>query len=99
VIIEIDVFSLRDGVASSQFVELDQRVQAEFFHLQPGLVRRTVARHGSDWLVLTFWGSQEDADGAGGSAIGIAADDGLVESYLAMIDGNTRRTRRFETLE
>jgi hypothetical protein len=63
-VIELTTFRLRDGVDEAAFVAADAAAQTGFFYQQPGLVRRTTARGADDWLVVTWWGSAEDADAA-----------------------------------
>ena len=43
------------------FLALDRRVQTELVPNRPGFLRRTTARHGDDWLVVTLWASEDDA--------------------------------------
>jgi heme-degrading monooxygenase HmoA len=62
-IVEISMFRLAEGVADESFLALDRRVQTELVPNQPGFMRRTTARHGDDWLVVTLW-STEDAAAA-----------------------------------
>ena len=60
-IVEVTTFRLREGVSDESFLALDKRVQTELVPNQPGFLRRTTARHGEDWLVVTLWASEEDA--------------------------------------
>jgi heme-degrading monooxygenase HmoA len=62
-IVEVTTFRLAEGVTDASFLALDRRVQTELVPNQPGFLRRTTARHGDDWLVVTLW-STEDAAGA-----------------------------------
>ena len=62
-IVEITTFRLAEGVSEESFLALDRRVQTELVPNQPGFMRRTTARHGDDWLVVTLW-STEDAAAA-----------------------------------
>jgi hypothetical protein len=62
-IVEVAMFRLAEGVTDASFLALDRRVQTELVPNQPGFLRRTTARHGDDWLVVTLW-STEDAAGA-----------------------------------
>ena len=62
-IVEITTFRLAEGVTDASFLALDRRLQTELVPNQPGFLRRTTARHGDDWLVVTLW-STEDAAGA-----------------------------------
>ncbi|HXY28710.1 MAG TPA: hypothetical protein VEH82_10555 [Acidimicrobiales bacterium] len=60
-IVEITTFRLAEGVTDEAFLTLDRRVQTELVPNQPGFLRRTTARHGEDWLVVTLWASEADA--------------------------------------
>jgi len=62
-IVEITMFRLAEGVTDESFLALDRRMQTELVPNQPGFMRRTTARHGEDWLVVTLW-STEDAAAA-----------------------------------
>ena len=60
-IVEITTFRLADGVTDESFLALDRRIQTELAPNQPGFLRRTTARHGEDWAVVTLWASDADA--------------------------------------
>jgi heme-degrading monooxygenase HmoA len=60
-IVEVTTFRLAEGVSDVSFLALDRRVQTELVPNQPGFLRRTTARHGDDWLVVTLWASEDDA--------------------------------------
>lgn len=62
-IVEITTFRLADGVTDEIFLALDKRIQTELVPNQEGFLRRTTARHGDDWLVVTLWASDDDAAG------------------------------------
>lgn len=62
-IVEVTTFQLAEGVAGGDFLALDKRIQTELVPNQQGFVRRTTARHGDDWLVVTLWASDADAAG------------------------------------
>lgn len=62
-IVEVTTFRLAEGVTDESFLALDRRLQTELVPNQPGFLRRTTARHGDNWLVVTLW-STEDAAGA-----------------------------------
>jgi heme-degrading monooxygenase HmoA len=68
-IVEISTFRLAQGVTDESFLALDRRVQTELVPNQPGFMRRTTARHGDDWLVVTLW-STDDAAAAFQRAVG-----------------------------
>ena len=60
-IVEITTFRLAEGVTDEAFLALDRRIQTELVPNQPGFLRRTTARHGDDWLVVTLWAADADA--------------------------------------
>ena len=60
-IVEVTTFRLAEGVTDESFLLLDRRIQSELIPNQEGFWRRTTARHGEDWLVVTLWASDDDA--------------------------------------
>jgi heme-degrading monooxygenase HmoA len=60
-IVEITTFRLAEGLTDETFLALDRRMQTELVPNQPGFLRRTTARHGDDWLVVTLWATEADA--------------------------------------
>jgi heme-degrading monooxygenase HmoA len=60
-IVEITTFRLAEGMADESFLALDRRLQTELVPNQPGFLRRTTARHGDNWLVVTLWSTEEAA--------------------------------------
>ena len=60
-IVEITTFRLADGITDESFLALDRRIQTELVPNQPGFLRRTTARHGEEWAVVTLWASDADA--------------------------------------
>jgi heme-degrading monooxygenase HmoA len=60
-IVEVTTFRLAEGIGDDDFLSLDKRIQTELVPNQPGFLRRTTARHGEDWLVVTLWASDADA--------------------------------------
>jgi hypothetical protein len=57
-IVEITVFHLVPDADEGSFLAADRRVQAELVPFAPGFIRRTAAREGVAWLVLTLWGTE-----------------------------------------
>jgi hypothetical protein len=95
-LIETTTFRLVAGADEGAFLTADKRFQEEFIPHHDGFVRRTTARGGDDeWLVLTFWGTSDDANAAEGSA----ASDSVVAEFRALIDPASLRTARHETLD
>ncbi len=94
--IEIATFRLVEGADEATFLEADQRVQTEFFYSRPGIMRRTTAR-GADgeWLVLTLWGSAEDAEAAATAA----ETDPVHTAFMAQVDGESYVVKRFVSLD
>jgi len=66
--IETTTFRLAPGADEAAFLAADRTVQTELVYLQPGLVRRTLARRGDEWLVITVWASEEHAAAAAAAA-------------------------------
>ena len=62
--IEIIRFKARDGVEEAELLRADRAVQEDFAYQQPGLLRRTAARRGADWVVVDLWRSHADAEAA-----------------------------------
>jgi heme-degrading monooxygenase HmoA len=60
-IVEVTTFRLAEGVTDESFLALDRRLQTELVPNQPGFLRRTTARQGDSWLVVTLWSTEEDA--------------------------------------
>ena len=53
-IVEITTFPLAGGHGET-FLALDRRLQTELVPNRPGFLRRTTARHGDHWPVVTLW--------------------------------------------
>jgi hypothetical protein len=93
-IVEITTFGLSAGADEAAFLEADARVQVEFFHRQPGMLSRTTARGpDGEWLVMTLWGAEADAD----ASVGRAGDSEPARSFAALIESPA--TRRYRTLD
>ena len=89
-VIEIQTFQLADGVDPAVFVEADARAQTEVAYRQSGLVRRTTAKgDDGEWLVVTLWASNEQADAATSALAGLSA----------FVDRATLRTARYRPLD
>jgi heme-degrading monooxygenase HmoA len=94
-IVEVTTFRLAEGVTDASFLALDRRVQTEFVPNQPGFLRRTTARHGDDWLVVTLW-STEEAAGAYGRAV---EDHPLQAEFVHAVEAGTFHQTRYVTLD
>ena len=94
-IVEITTFRLAEGVTDESFLALDRRVQTELVPNQPGFLRRTTARHGDDWLVVTLW-STEDAAGAFQRAV---EGDPLQVEFEQAVEAGSFHLARYTTLD
>jgi hypothetical protein len=95
-VIELHTFRLADAGSEDAFLDADARAQTEFAYRQGGLVRRTTARAGdAEWLTVTLWASDHDADAAASAAHGDAA----ASAWHALIDATSADLRRYRTLD
>jgi heme-degrading monooxygenase HmoA len=94
-IVEVTTFRLAEGVSDESFLALDRRVQTELVPNQPGFLRRTTARHGDDWLVVTLWASDEDAGAFQRTAEGHPLQVGFEQAAEA----GTLHLARYTTLD
>ena len=94
-IVEVTTFRLAEGVTDTSFLALDRRLQTELVPNQPGFLRRTTARHGEDWLVVTLW-STEEAAGAFQRAV---AADPLQLEFEHALEAGTLHLTRYATLD
>ena len=60
-VVEVTTFRLAESVTDDAFLALDKRLQTELVPNRPGFLRRTTARRGDQWLVVTLWWSEADA--------------------------------------
>jgi hypothetical protein len=95
-VIETLTFRLAAGADEADFLRADARMQVEVCYRSAGLLRRTTARCADgEWLVLTLWRSQADADAAHEGVRGHAATG----AFRACIDVESMRTARYDTLD
>ena len=95
-LVETTTFRLVTAADEAAFLTADKRFQTEFIPNHAGFVRRTTARgFDGEWLVLTFWGTSDDADASDGAA----ASDPVAAEFRALIDPASVRTARYETLD
>ena len=94
-IVEITTFRLAAGSAEPAFLAADTRVQTELVPNRPGFVRRTTARRGPEWVVVTLWASDEAAEA------GAQASDGhpAWTEFTGHLEPGSLTTHRFETLD
>jgi heme-degrading monooxygenase HmoA len=94
-IVEITTFRLAQSVTDEQFLALDRRVQNELVPNQPGFLRRTTARHGGDWVVVSLWSTEDSA-----SAFERAAEgDPLQSAFTEVMEAGTFHLTRYSTLD
>ena len=94
-IVEITTFRLADGVTDESFLALDRRVQTELVPNRPGFLRRTTARHGEDWLVVTLWATEGDAAAFQRAVEG----DPLQAQFEQAAEAGTLHLARYATLD
>lgn len=93
-IVETATFRLRAGTDEAVAVAADHDVQVSFANQRHGMLRRTTARApDGEWLVVTLWGSEDDALAAEAAA----AADPSVDALLALVEGSPV-VRRYEDL-
>ncbi|MGH9298267.1 MAG: hypothetical protein ACRDZP_09900 [Acidimicrobiales bacterium] len=74
-VIEVTTFRLRPRSDEAAFLEADSLAQAEMSRTA-GMLRRTTARAaGGEWLVVTLWRSEADADAAGDARTAVQGQD------------------------
>lgn len=94
-IVEVTTFRLADGIGDNAFLALDKRIQTELVPNQPGFLRRTTARHGEDWLVVTLWASDDAA-----AAFQRAAEaHPLQADFEQAVEAGTLHLTRYATLD
>lgn len=91
-LVDIHRFELRAGVAVPDFLAADRRVQDTDVAFRTGFLRRTTARDGDRWVVITLWWSPEAAS---------AAEEGseAVRAFTACIDPASEDRASYETLD
>jgi heme-degrading monooxygenase HmoA len=85
------MFRLLPAADVQAFIDADDRVQTNFFYQQRGLVRRTTGRGPDGWIVITLWGSEEDAL-AGAKA---AEDDAAHAAFMSFVDPASIEVKRY----
>ncbi len=93
-IIEVSTFRLAEGVTEDVFLAADAAVQTDFFHLQPGILRRTTARGDEGtYAAVSLWSSMDDAL----STERVAPSDPVARAFAEL----TRdvRVERYESLD
>jgi hypothetical protein len=96
VIVENITFRLVEGADEEAFIAADSRMQQEFFHAQPGFVRRTAARSDDgEWLECTFWETRADAEASAEAAHNSPA----AKACLEFMDLSTFRVSAYTALD
>lgn len=94
-IVEVTTFRLREGFSDEAFLALDKRLQTELVYSRPGILRRTTARHGEEWLVVTLWAAEGDAAAFQRAAEG----DPLQGEFEGAVEAGTLHLTRYTTLD
>ena len=94
-IVEVTTFRLAEGVSDEAFLALDKRVQTELIPNREGFLRRTTARHGEEWLVVTLWWSEENAAAFARDTEG----DPLQTEFARALEAGTLHQTRYSTLD
>ena len=92
--IETTTFELFPDVDALGYQALDDRIQADFSYQQPGIVRRTLARSDTEWLVETWWESHDQAIVAAERF----TDHPLFAAHTSMVDQQSIRVSHYETV-
>ena len=94
-VVEVATFRLAEGVSDDSFLALDKRIQTELVPNERGFWRRTTARHGDDWLVVTLWAGDDDAAAFARRAAGHR----LQEAFDQAVEAGSLHVTRYETLD
>jgi hypothetical protein len=94
-IVEVTTFRLRTDVSDDAFLALDKRLQTELVPNQPGFLRRTTARRGDDWVVVTLWGSEDHA----ATFESAAAGHELWRAFGDHVEPDSLQSTRYDTLD
>jgi hypothetical protein len=94
-VVEVSRFRLADGVDDDTFLALDRRIQTELVPNRPGFLRRTTARRGGEWVVVTLWWSEDVAS----SFERASASDPLVTEFGRQVAPGSLLVARFDTLD
>ena len=89
-------FRLEPGGDEAAFLAADRRVQEDFAHQQPGLLRRTIARgEDGDWIMIVLWRSTAEADASEARA----ERDEVMQAFLAQLDSASLAVERYQELD
>jgi hypothetical protein len=94
-VVETTTFRLVAGTKEDEFLASDRRVQNELVPNQPGFMRRTTARRGEEWLVVTLWYSEQNAF----DCAAVATGHPVQLEFESHIEPGSITTSRYETLD
>jgi heme-degrading monooxygenase HmoA len=94
-VIDVSTFRLAAGTAEDDFLAADRRWQTELVPNRDGFVRRTTARRGGEWVVITLWATEQDA---AAFETDTAAHD-VRRHFDHYIAAESRRAARYDTLD
>jgi heme-degrading monooxygenase HmoA len=94
-VVETVSFRLVPGTSEGTFLALDRRVQTELIPNQRGFVRRTTARRGDDWVVVTLWATEADAAAYDAAVAGQAVQI----DFDALVEAASVQRQRYDTLD
>jgi hypothetical protein len=94
-VVDVTTFRLRAGVSDDAFLALDKRLQTELVPNQPGFLRRTTARRGGSWVVVTLWGSEAHA----ATFESATAGGELWGTFRELVEPDSLQSTRYDTLD
>ena len=94
-VVDVTTFRLRAGVSDDAFLALDKRLQTELVPNQPGFQRRTTARRGGAWVVVTLWGTEAHA----ATFESATAGHELRRAFGEHVEPDSLRSTRYDTLD
>ena len=92
-IVEITTFRLVPDADTGAFLRADRDAQTELYSPAPGFLRRTTAR-GADgeWVVVTLWRSEADADA-------VDAAHPSAQAFARLVEPTSVTVRRYTPLD
>lgn len=94
-VVEVTTFRLAARADEPGFLAIDKRVQTELVPNQEGFMRRTTARRGAGWLVVTLWASEE----AAAAFADRVAHEPVWADFTGALEPGSLATSRYETLD
>jgi heme-degrading monooxygenase HmoA len=94
-VIDVRTFRLAAGVGEDAFLAVDRRWQTELVPHCDGFLRRTTARRGGEWVVVTLWATEADATAFEAASMGHEVRQAFEEFVAAESD----RAARYDTLD